>query len=188
MYRLPTIELLNKDGKLEGNLSISDSSKPDKDETIASTQSVEDSATSVEYLHESDTESDKGEVDSDNDQPGTEAIVNTKDSTSFTLQSNNNSGSSSKPKVGSSSDFKQSCVSSKPQTTVGHQVKAKVISDVPKVSVGPKHYGAPIQKLPPSDKVMSAILQWKTSETMRFLAGSLPDFSKDDGDDEVSQN
>ena len=71
---------------------------------------------------------------------------------------------------------------------MGHQVKAKVISDVPKVSVGPKHYGAPIQKLPPSDKVMSAILQWKTSETMRFLAGSLPDFSKDDGDDEVSQN
>ena len=178
MYRIPTIELLNKDNTSEESISKpTECSKPDVHEVTASVPSVKDSITSLERLHISDAKSDKEKVDSELNP------VKTNDSASPTPhQLDNNADPSTKPNsslTGPSSD-------KKPWAAASHQVKANIF-DGPKV-VGPKHYGvAPMQKLPPREKVMSALLQWKTSETVRFLAGCLPDYSKSDGSDEVSK-
>ena len=77
----------------------------------------------------------------------------------------------------------------KPQPDVTHQVKAdgKVVNDKAKVSQGPKHYGALMQKVPPCERVMSALLQWKTPETVKYLAGFLPDHRRINSDDGVSK-
>ena len=186
LCRIPTIELLSKDSTSEKNISKStesSKSEPDVHEYSASAPSVE--------LHVPDTKSDKGEVDSDVKQSSSEAREKTSDCISLiiTPQLDSNTSSNNKPDV---SLIDPSNVSSDitPQPAVGHPMKAntKVVSDGAKVSVGPKHYGAPMQKLPPRERVMSALLQWKTSETVRFLAGCLPDYSKTDGDDEVSKS
>lgn len=183
-YSLPTIELLNKASKSEKDVdkyAININSTPGD---TADIPSAEESVQSFEHLHISDTRTDKErKVNNGIDQLDTETMVDSNNTslTNYSDYTNNN-----KPVVSLSSESKPSNVSSdhKPQLTIAHQMKA----GLPKDCIGPKHYGAPVQKLPPRDKVMSALLQWKTPETVRFLAGSLPDYGKsDDSDDEVSE-
>ena len=174
MYRIPTIELLNKDNTSDKSISQStESSKPGVHEATASAPSVDSDITSLEHLHITDTTKDS-------QKPSSETIVKINDTTPHQL------GSSDTPNVSLTSPSNVSS-DKKPQPA---ELKAntKVVNDGPKVSVGPKHYGiASMQKLPPRERVMSALQQWKTPDTVRFLAGCLPDYSKNDADDEVSK-
>lgn len=156
-------------------------SKPNIHGATAGPPSVEDN---LENLHICDTVSKKGKVDDNVGQLNTEATAN------VTAQSDGETNSSYKTKVNLTSECNPSSMSNdkKLQPPIGHQMdtNGRVINDGSKLSVGPKHYGAPVQKLLPREQVMAALLQWKTPETVRFLGGFLPDYNKNDGDDEVS--
>ena len=182
--RLPKIELLSKDGNSEKD-TITESTTPGIHEATANVPSVEDSPVSLECLHISERVSDKGKVDSDIEQLSTEAMMETINDKTLAPQLDN------KPNVNLASECNPLSIPSdnKPQPAKPLQMEAnsRGVSDGPKVYLGPKHYGAPVQKLPPREKVMSALLQWKTPETVKFLAGSLPDFTKNDvNENEVS--
>lgn len=180
MWSLPQIDLLSKDSKSEEN-TTTESTKLGIHQAVAGAPSVEDSTASLDHLHISDTKSNE---DSNIEQ---QPVVKITDNTSSTPpQLDNDTDSSNKPNVCVS---RECDTSDKQSDHKLHQTEAssKVISGGPKVNTGPKHYGAPpVQKLPPREKVMSALLQWKTSETVRFLAGALPDYSKNDDGDTVS--
>ena len=173
--------MLNKDNT--SDKSISKSTESSKPEGTACTPSVDNDISSLEHLHISNRT--KGEVDSDSEQPSSEIIVKTNDTTPHRLD--NSAGSSDVPNVSLASPSNVS--SDKKPQPAELNANTKVVNDGPKSSVGPKHYGVtPMQKLPPRERVMSALQQWKTPETVRFLAGCLPDYSKnDDDDDEVSK-
>ena len=178
--RLPTIELLSKDNTSEKVINKSTAnSKPGtrKNEATSSAPSIEESITSLEHLHIS---SDKGQVHDNAKQLNSEAMVKTDDA-SITPQLDKNITKPNVVGLDTPND-------KKPQSPIGHKIEeanGKIIDDGSKVNMGPKHYGAPVQKLPPREKVMSALLQWKTFETVRFLAGSLPDYGNDAVDDKV---
>ena len=167
--------------------TITKSTKPGTHEATA-VPSVEDNAVFLECLHISDTKPDKGIVDSNDEQLNTEVAVKTSDNKTVTPKLETATGTSNKSGISLTSECDSSKIPSdtKLQFTGHHRTEAtsNVINNGPKVNVGPKHYGA-VQKLPPREKVMSALLQWKTLETIKFLAGALPDYSKVGDDSEV---
>ena len=181
--RLPKIELLSKENNSKS--ATTKDTKPGTHEAIVAAPSVEDNAVSLGCLHISDTKLDKGKVDSGIELLSNEATAKTSNGTppqlEDTIDASNRSDISLTTKCDSShtpSDAK----------ILHHQTVAtnNVVNSRPKVTVGPKHYGAPVQKLPPREKVTSALLQWKTPDTIKFLAGALPDYSKVGEDKEVS--
>ena len=179
--RLPTIELLSKNdtsGKVNSKSAASSKPGIHKDEATTSAPSVEQSATSLEHLHIS---SDEGQVHNNAKQLSSETVVKTDDA-SITPRSDKDNAQPNAIGLDTPSN-------KNPRSPTRHKMEeanGKAIDDGSKVNIGPKHYGAPVQKLSPREKVMSALLQWKTSETVRFLAGSLPDYGKDDVDNKVS--
>lgn len=181
--RLPRIELLSNEGNSEKDTATKSTKPGTHEATATAAPSVEDSAVSLECLHVSDTKPDKGIVDSNSKQLNSEVTVKTNDNTNVTpkLETAIDTSISSTSKC-DSSDIPSDA---KLQFSGHHQTDQTTSNNGPKVNVGPKHYGAPVQKLPPREKVMSALLQWKTPETIKFLAGALPDYSKVGDDSEV---
>jgi len=70
-------------------------------------------------------------------------------------------------------------VTAKPELTASHEKKMEVVKqETPKLKAGPKHYGSPMQKQSPCEKVIAALLDWKTPKTDKFLSGTEPDLNQ----------
>jgi len=60
-----------------------------------------------------------------------------------------------------------------------YEKKKEIIEqDIPIPIAGPKHYGAPSQKVSPPERVIAALLEWKTLKTVNFLKGTEPDLNQ----------
>ena len=60
-----------------------------------------------------------------------------------------------------------------------YKKKTEIIEqDIPIPTAGPKHYGAPSQKVSPRERVITALLEWKTLKTINFLKGTEPDLNQ----------
>lgn len=168
--------------------ATAENTKPGTHDATVAAPSVEDSAVSLECLHISDTKLDKGKVDSGIKLLSDEATAITSNGTPPQLEDAIDASNRSDISPTTKCDSLHTPSDAKMQFAGHHQTVAtnNVVNSRPKVTVGPKHYGAPVQKLPPREKVTSALLQWKTPDTITFLAGALPDYSKVDKDKEVS--
>lgn len=165
--------------------ATAENTKPGTHDGTVAAPSVEDSAVSLECLHISDTKLDKGKVGSGIELLNNEATAKTSNGTPPQLEDAIDASNRSDTSLTTKCDSSHTPSDAK---ILHHQTVAtnNVVNSRPKVIVGPKHYGAPVQKLPPCEKVTSALLQWKTPDTIKFLAGALPDYSKVGEDKEVS--
>ena len=126
-----------------------------KVQVVEGDQSVDSTITSLEQTHLSDTASSNGSDTRNGD---------TQDQPNASVEK---------------SDTTSDVVNSKPELTLSHERKTEIIKqDTPKPTVGPKHYGAPSQKLSPRERVMAALLEWKTPKTVKFLKGTEPDLNQ----------
>ncbi|XP_065896756.1 putative RNA polymerase II subunit B1 CTD phosphatase rpap2 isoform X1 [Dysidea avara] len=126
-----------------------------KVQVVEGDQSVDSTITSLEQTHLSDTASSNGSDTRNGD---------TQDQPTASVEK---------------SDTTSDVVNSKPELTLSHERKTEIIKqDTPKPTVGPKHYGAPSQKLSPRERVMAALLEWKTPKTVKFLKGTEPDLNQ----------